>query len=121
MSPQSIAEAFALSNAKGAELLAQLGRFAVWEGDLAAMRGDNPRGGFSADSDAGSAGAAFQEAFILAKALELLTPECRSALAAVYADGRFGGRVPRDCEERLLQIYESLVPEYSASGRDRLR
>ena len=39
-----VTEAFALSRARGAELLARLGDFNVWHGDLAAMRGDEPRG-----------------------------------------------------------------------------
>ncbi len=117
LSSDVIAEAFALSNAKGADLLAELGRFEVWRGDLAAMRGDDPRGAESAaDSRTALRGAAFQEAVMLAKAIELLTADCRSTLAAAYANraSRADDRVIHDCERRLLEIYESLLPEYSA-------
>jgi len=41
---RELIEAFALSGARGAELLERLGDFNVWSGDLATMRGDEPRG-----------------------------------------------------------------------------
>ena len=112
-----IAEAFALSNARGADLLVQLGNFGVWRGDLATMRGDAPRAESKSDSRSASLEVEFQEAFVLAKAIELLTPDCRSALAVAYsANGsdRSPDPVRRECERRLLEIYESLAPEYSA-------
>jgi hypothetical protein len=118
LSADAIAEAFALSNARGADLLLHLGNFGVWRGDLAAMRGDDPRAtDVKTESGTAPSGADFQETFLLAKALDLLTPECRSVLTAAYAEQRSGStadRVTRGCERRLLEIYESLLAEHSA-------
>jgi hypothetical protein len=105
LSRELIAEAVALANAKGADLLVQLGNFGVWHGELATMRGDDPRTTRS-NTEAASHGADFQEAFVVAKAIELLTADCRSAFAA--------GHMPPECMRRLGEIYESLVHEHSA-------
>lgn len=121
-----VAEAFALSDARGADLLAQLGGFNVWQGDLATMRGDNPRGPASDDApEASRPIEAFLDALVLARAIERLQPVCRAALAAVYAehkdpatlavdldtDAAHAQRIVSNCEQRLLEIYDELAKE----------
>ena len=122
----AIAEAFALSNARGAELLAQLGAFRVWHGDLAAMRGDDPRTPAPADeSDVPSTTSMFPDAIVLARAIELLQPICRAALWSIYVeqkdsaalaadldtDSAYAQKILTRCEQRLLEIYQSLADD----------
>lgn len=123
---QIVAEAFALSTARGADLLAQLGSFRVWQGDLAAMRRDNPRAPMPNDEpEVVPAMRVFFDTLILARAIELLQPVCRAALAAVYAehqdtaslaadldtDPADAQRILTNCEQRLVEIYDSLAKE----------
>jgi len=123
---RELAEAFALSNARGAELLERLGDFNVWKGDLAAMRDDEPR----VPRDVHTEKMPEQESrnlvdtLVLARAIELLQPICRAALSSVYAHRAGAGsvaaeldtspenaeRMVTNCEKRLLQIYETLIP-----------
>ena len=123
--PESaVAEAFALSNARGAELLARLGAFRVWHGDLATMRGDHPRTSASEPvSDVLAASTVVPDTIVLARAIELLQPVCRAALLSVYAerkdsaalaadldtDPAYAQKILTKCEQRLLEIYDSLI------------
>jgi hypothetical protein len=119
----AVTEAFALSNARGAELLARLGTYRVWRGDLATMRNDNPRMTAPADeSGAPSETGVLLDTIVLARAIELLQPVCRAALWSVYAeqkdsaalaadletDPAYAQRILTRCEQRLLEIYDSL-------------
>ena len=117
-----IIEAFALSRERGAALLARLGDFNVWHGDVAAMRRDSPR------SDRGDVHAKrspvvpLAQTLVMARAIELLQPDCRAVLANVYGDDDSAGRALRSgteatseryaealtCKSRLLEIYASL-------------
>ena len=121
-----VAEAFALSSARGADLLARLGSFKVWQGDLATMRGDHPREP-APDGEPESAQPipGFVDALVLARAIERLQPVCRAALAAVYAghkdagslaadldtDAAYAEKIMSNCEQRLLEIYHSLAKD----------
>lgn len=123
--PESaVAEAFALSNARGAELLARLGAFRVWHGDLATMRRDDPRTSASDDASEGPAtSTVFLDTILLARAIERLQPICRVTLGAVYAerkdtatlaadldtDPAYAQKILTNCERRLLEIYDSLI------------
>jgi len=114
---QIVAEAFALSSARGADLLARLGDFNVWRGDLAMMRGDNPRALVTDGEPTASQPRMrnFLDTLILARAIELLQPECRAALSAAYAERKpTESSSNLDCEKRLLEIYDSL----KASAQD---
>jgi hypothetical protein len=123
-----VAEAFALSNSRGAELLARLGEYDVWRGDLATMRLDSPRASESSDTSEGQVRTqqttvVFLDTLLLARAIELLPPICRAALAAVYADRQDiaalateldtqpadAQRITANCEKRLLETYDSLT------------
>lgn len=105
------ANAFALSSARGAELLAHLGDFNVWLGDLATMRDDDPRTVVTEDEPTAAQLRMrdFLETLVLARAIELLQPDCRAALSVVYSERKLT-ESPRDldCEKRLLEIYDSL-------------
>lgn len=129
---QIVAEAFALSNARGADLLVRLGTFRVWQGDLATMRGDDPRGSNASDEaeEAASARDVLLDTLVLAKAIELLQPICRAALAAVYVERKdssslaadldtepaYAQRIMTNCEQRLLEIYDSLAKSSPADA-----
>lgn len=127
LSAQTIADAFALSTARGADLLAQLGDFGVWRGDLSAMRGDEPRDPAQTETDAVPTTSNFSDTLLVVRALELLQPACREALRAAHIDHRqpasSAAVVDTDpehaqriaaCEERLVEIYESLVKDSPA-------
>src|SRR5438552_2560411 len=118
-------EAFALSRARGAELLARLGDFSVWHGDLATMRGDEPRQD-EAKVDVGHEARTprvFVDTLILVRAIELLPTVCRAALSRAYVDrddaaalaseldthAEHAERIIANCRERLRDIYESLT------------
>jgi len=123
-----VAEAFALSSARGADLLARLGEFNVWRGDLAQMRGDEPR---LAKLEENTESSVPRDALVLAHAIELLQPACRAALSAVYAkngdadslaneldtDPENSHRIVSNCEEQLQDIYDSLSETASGSRR----
>jgi hypothetical protein len=111
--PETVAEAFALSNSRGAELLARLGHFNVWRGDLATMRGDNPQAARSQESTPTPS----VDGLLLVRAIELLPPSCRAALSAAYAEQgkpQDGQRIA-SCEKQLLDIYDSLAAAGSRS------
>jgi hypothetical protein len=118
-----IAEAFALSTARGADLLARLGSFKVWQGDLATMRGDDPRQETHPNNvEAAPMTTVFVDTLVLARAIELLPPICRAALSDVYAEHKDTASVAADldtepasaqrimmnCERRLIEIFASL-------------
>ncbi len=125
-----VSEAFALSRARGAELLARLGDFNVWHGDLAMMRGDEPRRGEEAveGRHEGSTRRVFADTLVLARAIELLQPVCRAALSVAYLDRKdtasvagelnisaeHAERLIVNCRERLLEIYESLTTDFAS-------
>jgi len=124
LSERQLIEAFALSSARGAELLERLGDFNVWTGDLAAMRNDEPRAAADAEEKLPEPESCnLVDVLLLARAIELLQPICRAALSSVYARHAGAGSVATEldtspenaermvttCEKRLLQIYESLV------------
>jgi len=127
-----VAEAFALSGARGADLLARLADFGVWRGDLSAMRGDDPHEPMPAEAhDATRPIGDFFDALLLAGAIERLQPVCRAALAAVYAerkdtaalaadldtDSAHASRIVSNCEQHLLEIYDSLAKESASVPR----
>jgi hypothetical protein len=120
-----LVEAFALSSARGAELLERLGGFNVWSGDLAAMRNDEPhvRRDVNAEETPELEAYNLVDTLVLARAIEILQPICRAALSSIYAHRSGTGsvateldtspenaeRLVTNCEKRLLEIYESLV------------
>lgn len=122
---QMIADAFVLSQARGADLLVHLGAFNVWRGDLATMRGDNPRAAEATTQTEAVAAPnhALAETLLLARAIEVLPGICRAALSAVYADRKKPAslavdldtepadaqRIVSNCEQRLFDIYQSLA------------
>jgi len=122
---EAVAEAFALSRARGAELLVRLGDFDVWRGDLTLMRSDSSRREQPDDEAARATteGRLFADSLVLARAIELLPPVCRAALSAAYASGEEATssageldtdpahveRILADCRERLGEIYETLA------------
>lgn len=121
--PESIvAGAFELSSARGADLLARLGEFDVWRGDLAVMREDEPRSVRTTREprtpERTSPG--LLDTLVLARAIELLDPMCRAALSKIYTlpserNSPSATISDVDCENRLLEIYDSLTHE-SADG-----
>ena len=122
---RELIEAFALSGARGAELLERLGDFNVWSGDLATMRGDEPRGArdVKVEKTAEQESRNLVDTLVLARAIELLQPICRAALSSFYVHHAEPGSVAKEletspenaerlltnCEKRLLEIYESLA------------
>src|SRR4051794_6023739 len=131
LSERQLFEAFALSSARGAELLERLGGFNVWTGDLAAMRKDEPGAASDAEDELPERESCdLVDTLVLARAIELLQPICRAALASVYAHQPGAGSVATEldttpenaerlvttCEKRLLQIYESLMETSDESG-----
>jgi hypothetical protein len=119
-----IREAFALSRARGAELLTRLGDFDVWRGDLSEMRGDSPRsapGGTAQDHSAERTHFLF-DTLAMARAIEKLRPLCRDTLSAVYEHPKDTANLSRElethegdadeiatnCEKRLVEIYAAL-------------
>src|SRR5687768_6693299 len=104
-----VAEAFALSNARGADLLVRLGAFGVWRGDLSAMRGDDPPVPQTTDPAASPTTPSLVDTLVLSRAIELLPPTCRAALAAVYLEHGHPDANAARCEQRLLEIYDSLT------------
>jgi hypothetical protein len=124
---RELVEAFALSRARGAELLERLGDFNVWNGDLATMRDDEPQGPreVKVEKTPEHESRKLVDALLLARAIELLQPTCRAALSSTYAHPADTGftRLPEDeerlvtnCQNQLLEIYESLV---QSSGESR--
>src|SRR5258706_1026498 len=95
-----IREAFALSRARGAELLTRLGDFDVWQGDLSEMRGDTPRSIPSPvvrDHSTENTHFLF-DTLTMARAIERLRPLCREVLSAVYESGEDTASLARDLE-----------------------
>lgn len=127
-----VSEAFALSNSRGANLLARLGEFNVWRGDLATMRGDSPRISDTSEEVTGSERtiSLFLDTLLLARAIELLPPVCRAALSAVYAERKNitslateldgnpadAERLTANCERRLMEAYEMLTASARGQG-----
>jgi len=127
-----VSEAFALSNSRGAELLARLGEFNVWNGDLATMRGDSPRASDTPEEPVSTRRTigVFLDTLLLARAIELLPPVCRAALSAVHAERKGKAslateldtqptdaqRITANCEKRLLEIYDSLTTSAANEG-----
>jgi hypothetical protein len=113
MSEDVITEAFAFSRARGAALLARLGDFNVWRGDLAEMRGDSPRAKPGHAPPKREPVAPLSETLLMARAIELLQPDCRAVLSRLYAGAdENGGKGSDDtaahCKSRLFEIYASL-------------
>jgi hypothetical protein len=116
---KEIADAFALSQARGANLLFALAGSHIWRGDLSAMRDDVPHRGDGDDENAQPQPEAI-DTLLLARAVEMLPPSCRSALADAYAkrnpapagqmirDGGIEGVNVSRCEDRLTEIFSSL-------------
>jgi hypothetical protein len=119
LSRSEIADAFALSEARGADLLVALAGANVWRGNLPAMRGDEP-GSEERDDEQGETNPRALDTLLLARAIEILPPPCRSALATTYAkredirasqmirDGGAEGTKVMECVERLHEIFSSL-------------
>jgi hypothetical protein len=117
-----IIEAFALSRERGAALLARLGDFNVWHGDLGAMRRDSPRSDQADMHSKRSPAVPLGQTLVMARAIELLQPDCRAVLANVYGDDESARPALRSdmartsersaealtCKSRLLEIYASL-------------
>jgi hypothetical protein len=116
LSAKEIADAFALSRARGADLLVSLAGAHVWQGSLSAMRSDDPRVPES-DVEDGGPNTDVIDVVLLSRAIEILSPSCRSALESTYARPAFGsvirdggadGRTITKCEEHLREIVASL-------------
>jgi hypothetical protein len=131
----AVAQAFALTNAKGADLLVELGQFGVWSGDLGAMRGDDPHVPAPENDQVVPRSADLAIALRLARAIELLTPTCRESLSALYRDknARLSRVADRDrsktlstCEQLLQELYDSLpgdsaaLPSWAAETKSRV-
>jgi hypothetical protein len=83
------------------------------------MRDDSPRRE-DADEDDAEPEPGAMDSLLLARAVEMLPPDCRSALRYAYAksnatpsvqmirDGGIDGAQVAKCEERLTQIFSSL-------------
>jgi hypothetical protein len=113
VSEDVITEAFALSRARGAALLARLGDFNVWQGDLAAMRRDSPPADPGRAPSKREPVAPLSETLLMARAIELLQPDCRTVLSRLYggaddAGGKPSNDTAANCRNRLLEIYMSL-------------
>jgi hypothetical protein len=118
LSGSEIAGAFALSEARGADLLVALAGSNVWRGNLSAMRGDEPHS--ENRDEQGELNNDVIDTLLLARAIEILPPGCRSALATTYAkredirasqvirDSGFEGAKVMECVERLHEIFSSL-------------
>lgn len=120
----AIAEALAFSNARGADLLVRLGEFDVWRGDLATMRGDEPRSPVDdGETEAREPSTPRRpNVLVLARAIEELEPACRELLSRIYAlhhdrnaMSRPAHRLVGDCEKRLFAAYESLMRDVPAT------
>jgi len=107
-------EALAISRARGAERLMRLGDFDIWRGKLAEMRGDRPLNRERLDEPERQARNA--DALLVARALDLLDPECRDAIANLYEKGETNP-FATECE-RLLEISMTGRVEQGADVRD---
>jgi len=125
VSDDVIRQAFRLSSARGAELLALLGDFNVWRGDLAAMRDDSPRiEQTDARADAPSDTRLLAGVLLMARAIETLDVKCRTSLAKIY--GRHDGisanstsdslAIDAACRGRLIEIYTALQAQAGGPG-----
>ena len=81
-----IETALALSHARGAALLAMLGEFDVWHGDLAEMRRDSPRAGSRIEPER-TTSKNLADVLLMARAIELLDGDgkerCRNRLIEI--------------------------------------
>jgi len=125
VSDEVIRQAFRLSSARGAELLALLGDFDVWRGDLAAMREDSPRiEQTAARADAPSDTRLLVSVLLMARAIEILDAECRTSLAKIYdRHDRISANSTSDsvatdaaCRGRLIEIYTALQTHAAGAG-----
>lgn len=116
-----IADAFDLRGRKGSDLLSQMGRFSLWHGDLAEMRGDSPVQ-TGADVDDRTDAERFLQTFAVSEALDDLPPKCEALMRLVYcknADVEHAGhedppaRYAETCLHSLLEaagtLYRDLV------------
>ena len=100
-------------------MLVALAGARIWRGDLSAMRDDVPHREDGDDENAEPQPEAI-DTLLLARAVEMLPPNCRSALADSYAkrnpspmgqmirDGGIEGVKLARCEEQLTEIFSSL-------------
>ena len=125
VSEDLIRQAFALSHARGADLLLLLGNFDVWHGDLAEMRGDSPRVEQAASSPpVGTNRTDLADVLLMSRAIEALDADCRTVLMPLYGvrDGSPNAAPGREanhdssnhqrvstCRSRLVAAYGELL------------
>jgi hypothetical protein len=124
VSEELIRQAFALSHARGADLLLLLGNFDVWHGDLAEMRGDSPRAEQAASAHPVITNRShLADVLLMSRAIEALDADCRTALMTLYGarDGSPDAAPDREtnhdssnhqrvstCRSRLVAAYAEL-------------
>jgi len=120
-----IARAFELRNGRGVALLASLGRFDVWRGDLAAMRGDagRPEHGTSTGETAGRANGDLETVLAMSLGLRYLQPRCHDALYLTFVEKRdhaylaralettprYAEKLVENCVHRLKEIVSNIT------------
>ncbi len=118
-----IARAFELRNGRGVALLASLGRFDVWRGDLAAMRGDPGRPEHGTDEAAGRANGDLETVLAMSLGLRYLQPRCHDALYLTFVEKRdhaylaralettprYAGKLVENCVHRLKEIVGNIT------------
>jgi hypothetical protein len=90
-----IANAYALRGSKGGDLLARMGSFDLWRGNLAEIRGDSdieaaPDSTEPADADL------FLQTLAVSRAFEYLPRKCEMAIRLAYVEGRDLGHVANE-------------------------
>lgn len=125
-----IRQAFALSQARGVQLLSLLGSFDVWRGDLAEMRDDSPRTEEKNGPEQPTVanGGTLAEVLLMSRAIEILDSDCRTALSKAYevAQGMPDNKPSREdtaererasaCKRRLVELYAQLQQQTTGSS-----
>jgi len=126
-----IADAFELRGRKGSDLLSRMGRFDLWRGDLAEMRGDTPAPP-AMDADNVVNADRFLQTLAVSRALNELEPRCETAVRLVYSaksdlrhvanelgtSVRNAETLARDCALRLFEVAKNIYSEMSQSSEE---
>jgi hypothetical protein len=103
-----IAEAYAVRNRTGSDLLFSMGLFDLWRGNLAEMRGDVPQDPTPMDADAADADR-FLQTLAVSRSLEYLDPRCEEVIRLTYVEGRSAQQVA-EVIETTSRYAEKRVP-----------
>jgi hypothetical protein len=126
-----IADAFELRGQKGSDLLSRMGRFDLWRGDLAAMRGDTPATP-AKDRDNDVNADRFLQTLAVSRALNELEPRCATVVRLVYSERsdlghvaseldtslRYAETLVRNCTQRLFEVAKNLYGEMIQSSEE---